>query len=87
VTWPVNNAKQIVAGPPAVPDVGTRPHFYLITNASAHGREETLWDVCKQCPRPRTAKIAAVRKANKACFTGNASITGFSGVSAEAKAV
>jgi len=40
VTWWVDGAKQMSAGSPYVPEVGTRQNFYLIISAQSHGKQK-----------------------------------------------
>ena len=40
VTWWVDGVKQMSAGPPYVPDVAAKQHFYLIISAQTHGKKK-----------------------------------------------
>jgi hypothetical protein len=43
VTWWLDGVKQMSAGPPYVPAVAVKQHFYLILSAQTHGKNKPYW--------------------------------------------
>jgi hypothetical protein len=43
VAWWLDGVEQMRAGPPHVPAIGARQHFYLLLSAQSHGQRKPYW--------------------------------------------